>query len=268
MTKRPLDQEIEERAVAALLPHLPIAAILERYRRAKRNEIASGKLASLESSAALAANTFGFFINRPADLPPLPGWENPWRPASVLPEAEVRFPWRGGLHPWLDALIETDEFLIGVESKRYEPFRTRANDGKPPFSDAYWRDKFGQRMGPYQWLRDGLGNRPSLFKRLDAVQLVKHAFGLRTQAHARGKAPVLAYAYAEPKAWPPPTVNPISDDARTQHAEEVRWFARMVGGAEVRFMSFTYVELLATFASAPSQGVRDHAKLVCGRFDC
>ena len=50
MTKRPLDAEIEGGAVAALLPHLPIAAILERYRVAKGNEIASAKFASPESS--------------------------------------------------------------------------------------------------------------------------------------------------------------------------------------------------------------------------
>jgi len=58
---------------AALLPGLPIVRILACYAAAAGNEIESGKFSSPESSAALAANTFGYFLGRPADLPPLPG---------------------------------------------------------------------------------------------------------------------------------------------------------------------------------------------------
>lgn len=269
MKQRTVDPAAEAAAAAALLPHLPKAEILARYRAAKGNEIASGKLASERSSAALAANTFGFFIRRPADLPALPNWEGSWQPAtSVLPEVELRFPWRGGLHPWLDAVIETDTHLIGVESKRYEPFDRHADDGKPPFSKAYLQDVWGKAMGPYEWLRDGLAKKPLLFAHLDAVQLVKHAFALRTQAKAKGKAPVLAYLYAEPKAWPPPAAKAIPSEARAQHAEEVRWFARMVTGTEVRFMSFTYRELLAAYSEATVADVREHAALVRSAFDC
>ena len=199
----------------------------------------------------------------------LPGWEGSWQPAaSVLPEGELRFPWRGGLHPWLDAVIETKTHLIGVESKRYEPFDRHAEDGKPPFSDAYWRDVWGKAMGPFEWLRDGLAKKPLLFAHLDGVQLVKHAFGLRTQAKARGKAPVLAYLYAEPKAWPLPAAKAISDAERGRHAEEVRWFARMVAGAEARFVSFTYSELLATFSKSLAADVREHAARVRAAYDC
>ena len=78
MEQRSVDVAAEATAAGALLPHLPKAEILARYRTAKGNEIASGKLASERSSAALAANTFGLFIHRPADLSPLPGWEGPW----------------------------------------------------------------------------------------------------------------------------------------------------------------------------------------------
>jgi len=141
-------------------------------------------------------------------------------------------------------------------------------DGKPPFSDAYWRDVWGNAMGPFEWLRDGLAKKPLLFAHLDAVQLVKHAFGLRTQAKARGKAPVLAYVYAEPKAWPLPAGRAISSEARAQHAEEVRWFARMAAGAEVLFVSFTYSELLAAFSGSLVADVREHSALVRGAFDC
>jgi hypothetical protein len=41
----------------------------------------------------------------------------------------ARFPWSGGRHPWLDALAETPETIIGVESKRFEPYRDIKNEG-------------------------------------------------------------------------------------------------------------------------------------------
>jgi hypothetical protein len=115
---------------SALLPCLPVDLIRACYAAAAGNEIASGKFASPESSAALAANTFGPFLLRPADMPPLPDSEAwGWPALSVCLEAVVRFPWSGGRHPCLDALIETNTGLIGVESKRYQPFRM-----KPPGS--------------------------------------------------------------------------------------------------------------------------------------
>lgn len=46
-----------------ILDHLPKDLILDAYRRAKGNEIDSDKFKSPESSAALAANAFGFFWN-------------------------------------------------------------------------------------------------------------------------------------------------------------------------------------------------------------
>ena len=66
------------------LPGVPRKQIEEIYHAAPGNEIASGKFDSPESSAALAANTFGFFLNRPGDLPSLPGCEDAEWPASSL----------------------------------------------------------------------------------------------------------------------------------------------------------------------------------------
>ena len=76
--------------------------------------------ATPESSAALAANAFGFFLNRASDLPALPGCESEsWPARSLALEAEIRFPWRGWRHPVLDCLVETPSALIGIESKRF-----------------------------------------------------------------------------------------------------------------------------------------------------
>jgi hypothetical protein len=83
-----------------LLPHLPAALIRACYQAAPGNEIESGKFASPESSAALAANVWGYFLIAPESMPPLPGQaaEN-WRVRSVTLEAIERFPWRGGRSP-------------------------------------------------------------------------------------------------------------------------------------------------------------------------
>lgn len=262
----------ESALVAALLPGVPVD-VLDRFRRAAGDAIESGKFVSRQSSAALAANTLGWFMKRPGDLPSFPGWTEAWLPIRVEPEEEVRFPWAGGHHPWLDAIIETDEFFIGVESKRYEPFDSHSSEEISSFSEAYWRDRWGKTMQPYQWVRDGLAHRPNLFRYLNAAQLVKHAFGLRTQAlkkangGRKGKKPVLGYLYAEPKAWPGDAGRTISGEARMEHADEVHSFARMVSGAEVKFIHFTYDELLRGFDASPLQDVRDHASRLRERFN-
>jgi hypothetical protein len=69
--------------------------------------------------------------------------------------------------------------LIGVESKRYEPFRSKSDDG---MSEAYRRLVWGAEMVRYERCREGLhdGGRP--YARLDAAELVKHAFA-RRHAH-------------------------------------------------------------------------------------
>jgi len=264
-----ITEEQMARAADALMSGLPKSAILARYVAAGGDEIGSGNFASPESSAALVANAFGFFIDRPADLPAIPDWKGAWCPHSVLPEVELRFPWSGGMHPWLDVVIETDDVLIGVEAKRYEPFRPHSTN-EAPFSTAYKRPVWGDQMGPYLRMRDELSEHPQLFARLNAVQLVKHAFGLYTQAHRGGtnKKPVLAYVYAEPKICPPSVTKAITEEDRKHHAKEVREFQAAVTDADVCFMTFTYSDLLATFEQSAVSAVREHGRAMRERFDC
>lgn len=250
----------------ALLPGIPAELVRAAYMAAPGNEIESGKFASPESSAALVANTFGLFLDRPHLLPPLPGTRPPdWPAKSVGLEAIVRFPWSGGRHPCLDVMIVTGGALIGVESKRYEPFRAKA---KAELSEAYWRPVWGDAMRGYENVRDGLRDGMLQFSRLDAAQLVKHAFGLRTAVHAdahhAGKRPVLFYLYAEPKFWP---------DGRAaaagyfeHHREEIRTFTSIVEESEVIFISCSYRDLLAAWSSSSNETVRDHASAVAARF--
>lgn len=136
------------------LPGVPDELIRAALAAAGGNEIESGKLDSLESSAALAVNAFGWFINRPSDLPAFPTLADiDWPATRVDVERQMRFPWRGGRHPWLDAAVETQMHLVGVESKRFEPFRDAKSVN---LSAAYDRDVWGGRMAPFTRMRDRL----------------------------------------------------------------------------------------------------------------
>ena len=245
-----------------LLTGLPVGLIRARYSAAPGNEIASGKFRSKESSAALAANSFGLFLERPQDLPPLPlGRQPTWPALSVELEVENRFPWKGGRHPWLDVLIQTATSSIGIESKRYEPFRTKC---RADFSDAYWRPVWGDAMTGYCRVRDGLRSGAIQFDRLDAVQLVKHAFGLRTAVHGRdkanGKKAVLVYLYAEPASWP--NGRPVNSEHRAAHLREIHAFHELVAGDEVSFVPLSYAELLDDWQTANDTHVREHAAAI------
>ena len=67
------------------------------------------------------------------------------------------------------------------------------------FSEAYLRPVWGPAMGPFEKMRDELKSGQRQFVFLNAPQLVKHAFGLRTQANKSGKLAKLVYLHAEPK---------------------------------------------------------------------
>jgi hypothetical protein len=247
------------------LPGISAQLVRAAYAAAPGNEIDSGKFASPESSAALVANTFGFFLDRPADLPSL-GLEQDWAwpPASVQLEAIVRFPWSGGRHPCLDVLVQTTSAFIGVESKRYEPFRSKP---APALSEAYWRPVWGERMGGYAQVRDALRDGVSWFRHLDAAQLVKHAFGLRTAAAIQGAAarmPVLLYLHAEPDRWPDGRAVPLAEIQA--HRREIAAFADLVAGDEVQFFATTYRDMLRSWDASPLPAVREHVDAVRGRY--
>lgn len=251
------------------LPGVPgpkIEAILDA---AAGNEIATGKFDSPESSAALAANAFGFFLDRPRDLPPLPGCDGETWPAhSLALEETVCFPWSRGQHPVrghpvLDCLVTTPSALIGVESKRFEPYRTK------PLSDAYWRPVWGERMKGYESVRDRLRGEPDLYSRLDAAQLFRHAFALRTEVHRRnghgGLTPILFYVHAQPE-FRPTNGKPVDERAKARHREEIKHFAAAVAGDEVIFASCSWRELLDTWSHSEDDRIRAHADAVAARF--
>ena len=249
------------------LPGVPAQRIEAIFNAAAGNEIATGKFDSPESSAALAANAFGFFLGKAADLPPLPGCGGEtWPARTLMLEAEIRFPWRGGRHPVLDCLMTTPSALIGIESKRFEPFRGRKESA---LSAAYWRPVWGNRMKGYESIRDGSRGEPGCYRRLDAAQLFKHAFALRTAVHKRPElralAPILFYVYAEPEFWPG-SGEPVDEGAKARHREEIERFAAAVADDEVTFVSCSWRKLLEVWGRHANVRIRAHADAVGVRF--
>lgn len=247
-----------------ILAHLDSDHIQQAYAKAGGNEIASGKFASPESSAALAANMFGYFRNE-AEISSFPRsghfsfLTSPVERVDL--ERSLRFPWSGGRHPWLDAALETKDWLVGIESKRYEPFRDIKSNG---FSEAYDRAVWGPQMQRYSGLKDAIKVGKARFRFLDAVQLIKHAFGIRTQAVKAGKRAALVYLYAEPREYPDGRTIDEADIA--SHREEIDRFARVVEGAEVRFSALTHSALNKEFAASTSRPLVYHSKALQGAF--
>lgn len=248
------------------LPGVPADLVERELDAAAGNEIASGKFDSAESSAALSANTFGFFLERPGDMPPIPGCGDATSPAvSIALKKRVNFPWRGGMHPVLDVLITAPTALIGVESKRFEPFRDKH---KAEFSDAFWRPKWGGRMSGFQFVRDALRDDPNMYAHLKADQLVKRSLALRAQVNRRshlGLTPILAYLYAESDILPN-SGKPIAESDRAARGREIADFAQRIAGDEVRFVPCPYRELLAEWGASEAPAVRAHAAAVARRF--
>jgi hypothetical protein len=245
--------------LGVFLPGVPVEHVRARLAASGGNEIGSGKFFYAESSAALAVNSFGWFIQRPTDLPPLPGTEAMGEARRVEVEYCARFPWSDGRHPWLDAAIITPTHLIGVESKRYEPFRDTRTVS---LSAAYDRPVWGKQMTRYEAVRDALRTRQIHFHHLDAAQLLKHAFGLVTEARRSGCRPVLFYLYAEPREL---RGQRIPTESHHRHRAEIMAFQRLVEGDEVAFLSSSYSRWID--ATLPPPPIKSHFELLRQRFD-
>jgi len=239
------------------LPGVPGDYVLERISRAGGKELESGKFASPESSAFLATNAFGWFVEHPALLPMPPGGATFGTPLKVEIEYNARFPWSGGTHPWLDAAIFTDTHLVGVESKRFEPFRDQK---KIQFSEIYDRHAWGEPMERYSTVRRALASGSLTYTHLDAAQLIKHAYGLVTEGRRLGLKPALFYVYAEPSAR---NGRPIPEVDHALHRQEIADFAERVEGDEVVFTAESYRAWLAnTVGNATA-----HRIILLERFD-
>ena len=164
----------------------------------------------------------------------------------------------------LDVLVTTSSALIGIEAKRFEPFRRNSS---PSFSDSYLRPEWGDRMSGYQAIRDEIRKGKDSYRILDAAQLVNRALALRSEVHRREGAPnrVLYYVYAEPKHSP--SEKAIDQDEVEKHKKEIHRFGQTVRDDEVSFLAWSYRDLLRQWKAQPNRAIADHADRVFLRFE-
>ncbi len=253
-----------------LLPHLPATEIERDLRAAPGNEL-EAKFFSLRSSAALSANVWGRFYDRPDLLRCLPGLHGvDWtQGVRVRIEQIVRFGWRGGRHPCLDVRIDTPSHLIGVESKRFEPYDTPK---KAVFSERFAReDVWYDGMRGFERAYARLKQQADAFGRLDACQLVKHALALSNEARRMSVAGdcrrvALVYVFADPDRWIPDG-DVVDPEARRSHERSLRDFAAMVRGDDVEFVSLTYRDLLNAWDSSENDTLGAHVSALRQAYD-
>lgn len=231
-----------------LLPGVPADYVLGRLGSAVGKELESGKFLSDQSSSALAVNVFAWFQPQPELLPLFPGLGDLGPATTVDVEFEARFPWSGGRHPWLDAAVVTAHHLVGIESKRFEPFR---DTKQASFADTYLerRAMWPDTMAPWFAAVKMLTEKPRHFRFLDAAQLIKHGLGIERAAVRQALSPVLAYLFAEPVELAGKTID--TSDIRS-HRAEVAEFAEMIGAGPVRFAAFSYRDWLYSWPDAPA----------------
>ena len=225
----------------AFLPGVPADAVLAALAR-----LPGLDLDSPDSSAALVANTFGWFLERPRQLQPLTGVPM-GLPETVELAVEMQLPMRGTRHPRFDAVVTTPTTLVGIVSKRYQPFRpAKTTAFTEPFDSRDW----GAGMARFGAVRKALTAGQQSYRQLDAVTLVKQAYALRTQSLKRARGAVLVYLHAEPQNWA--SGKPVDPKAIARHRTEVASFARAVKGDDVTFAALTWAELLAQWAKTPA----------------
>ena len=235
------------------LPGVPAEAVLAALGRMPGSD-----LDSPDSSSALVANTFGWFLDRPRLLQPFPGVPM-GLPETVELGVEMQLPMRGVRHPRVDALVTTPTTLVGIVSKRYQPFRpAKAVAFTEPFDARDW----GPGMARFTAMRQALTEGQQSYRHLDAAQLVKHAYGLRTQGLKRARGAVLVYLHAAPATWA--SGKPVSPEAITRHEAEIADFARAVKGDAVTFVPLRWSDLLAQWSGVPA--LAGHAAAVQARF--
>jgi hypothetical protein len=237
----------------SFLPGVPAEAVLAALGRSPGSD-----LDSPDSSAALVANTFGWFLTRPRLLLPFPGVPM-GLPETVELGVELQLPLRGVRHPRFDAVVTTPTTLVGIVSKRYQPFRpAKAVAFTEPFDARDW----GPGMARFGAMRQALTSGKQSFRHLDAVTLVKQAYALRTQSVKRGRGAALVYLHAAPTHWA--NGKPVDPKAITRHQAEVADFARAVKGDDVTFVPLRWSDLLAQWAKQPALAA--HATALTGWF--
>jgi hypothetical protein len=167
---------------------------------------------------------------------------------------------RGGRAPNLDVLAESDNVIVGVESKCTEYLQPKSwTAEKPPFRPAYFeqiRDE--RRKGKWFEAMMQISRNPDSFRHLDVAQLVKHAFGLGRVY--RGKPVILLYLYWEP-------IDSDHHEEFALHHNEIERFSEMVSDGFPEFEVAKYEDLFAKWTSSDGPGwILEHVDNLRSRY--
>ena len=216
--------------------------------RGKGGSELEGKFRAAHSSAALAVNSFGYFLGGEMPLP-IPGFAELQfdRFEGLFPTGVGRMP------PHLDAVAHNDETVVAIESKCLEYFTPK----RAKFASNYFEKIVDKRRdGPWFSEMVRLSEQPRTYAHLDAAQLIKHAFGLEYTVQG---SVALLYVFWEPT------------DARShalfaEHRSELADFAGRVAGGKTQFSYMSYPELWAHWGTSGSASLAAHVKLLRARY--
>jgi hypothetical protein len=159
-----------------------------------------------------------------------------------------------GTPPHLDFIAETvNRTVVAAESKLTEYLRPHRAKFAPVYAPRSWPSCIKGYVSIMQRLK---GN-PASFVHLDAVQLIKHAFGLASLAG--GNDITLLYLFWEP-------VNRTAYPEFELHRQEAEQFAATVDGASVKFSWKSYPEIWHEWASSDHDWLKLHASQLLKRY--
>lgn len=196
------------------------------------------KMKALHSSSALAVNFFDSWVNK--DKSALQKALQINKEISSV-SFEEQFPTGlTGNPPNLDVALElVGGFTIGIESK-FSEWLIPKTESKEPFKSKYFPPGLGlwsdRGLPASQELANQMNNGVTIFRHLDAPQLLKHALGLATQL---GDQFSLYYICLD---WP-------GKESKV-HGEEINRFGKFVGD-ELGFKVVTYQHLLLSLHNEP-----------------
>jgi hypothetical protein len=228
-----------------LTPGITIDQFRDDLRQGSGEELRK-KFLAIHSSSALAVNTFARWKKNPHTLSlcGVHGFNNI--------QFEQKCPTGlGGTPPNLDLLAESDEVVIGIESKFLEYFTPK----KPTFSESYQRNCFPHAEDKWWSLLEEMRKIEPL--NLDTAQLIKHYLGLINQPDYRNLKIILLYLFWEPGNW-------NEFDVFKRHREEINMFNERVKDTSVKFVAQSYPELWKEWES--EKGLADHLRYLRERY--
>lgn len=215
------------------------------------------KFCAMRSSSAMVVNAFGPFVFRRNCLTlvdrkglSVSGFERGLPIAGIDPRYTP---------PQLDLVASSKTSFVAVEAKLLEPF---SGNHTAVFKDRYSRLRQDLWDGGWRDLMKMLIMKPTMFKHLDACQLVKHYLGVRSAILAEGNKHTnrLVYLYWRPK-------NHKDIQQFTDHEDEIAVMQKAVGKGSVGFTALPLDKVLDNWRAKGTPGwLQRHERVLRSRY--